>query len=189
MSTIDSDAAASMPGDPLRRPSFRRPALFVAIALALAAVLVWAAKRPRPPVRARAIGAELDLAAGEVTVDEAGRAFVATSGTPLAVGSRIVTGKGSRALVRSSDGAAIFLRGESEIALDGRGFELAKGEVWLDAPRTDTEPSVARAGKVLVSASDAGASIRRSGDDVTVYVARGLAVLTSPGGRVEINAG
>jgi tetratricopeptide (TPR) repeat protein len=185
MSTIDSVDA----GDAARRPSFRRPAIFIAVALALAAVLVWAARRPRPPVRARAIGAELDLAAGEVTVNESGRAFGATSGTPLAVGAHVVTGKGSRALVRSSDGAAIFLRGETEVALEARGFELARGEVWLDAPRTDADPSVARAGDVAVSASDAGASIRRSGSDVTVYVARGLAVLTSPGGRVEINAG
>jgi Mg-chelatase subunit ChlD/tetratricopeptide (TPR) repeat protein len=184
MSTIDTHT-----GDAARRPSLRRFAMLVAAVLAFALLVVWAARRPKPPVRARAIGAELDLAAGEVTVKEAGREFGATSGTPLAVGSRVVTGKGSRALVRSSDGAAIFLRGESEIALDARGFEIARGEVWLDAPRTDAEPCVARAGGTLVSASDAGASIRRAGEDVVVYVARGLAVLASPGGRVEINAG
>src|SRR5579862_1982150 len=40
-----------------------------------------------------------------------------------------------------------------------------------------------------VSATDAGVSIKRDGDALVVYVARGLAVLTSPGGRVEINAG
>src|SRR5439155_7702497 len=76
-----------------------------------------------------------------------------------------------------------------EIVLGARGFDLARGEVWLDAPRIDADPSVARAGDVSVGASDAGASIRRAGGDVTVYVARGLAILTSPAGRVEINAG
>src|SRR5262249_44314869 len=44
-------------------------------------------------------------------------------------------------------------------------------------------------GKHVVAASDAGLSIRRSGEDVNVYVARGLSILTSPGGRIEINAG
>src|SRR5262249_25648249 len=42
---------------------------------------------------------------------------------------------------------------------------------------------------VSVSTTDAGLSIARHDKDVTVYVARGLAVLTSPGGRVEVNAG
>jgi hypothetical protein len=88
------------------------------------AIVLWVAKRPKPPVRARAIGAELDLAAGEVTVDEAGHASRVGSGTALAIGARIATGKGSRALVRSSDGAAIFLRGESAIVLEPHGFEV-----------------------------------------------------------------
>src|SRR5579859_6041360 len=167
-------------GDSNRRSSFRRLTAIVAIAIGCAALVFWAVRRPHLPIRARAIGAELDLAAGAVTVEEAGRVFGATSGTPLAVGSRVATGNGSRALVRSSDGAAIFLRGDSEIVLAARGFELTKGEVWLDAPRTDADPSALRVGNMTVTSSDAGVSVRRAGEDVVVYVARGLAVLTSP---------
>ncbi|MGZ3477215.1 MAG: VIT domain-containing protein, partial [Polyangiales bacterium] len=44
-------------------------------------------------------------------------------------------------------------------------------------------------GKHRLSAADSGLSVRRDGEDVTVYVARGLAILTSPGGRIEIGAG
>ena len=169
--------------------SFRRWAALSAFVLAIGALAIWSLHKPRLPLPTRAIGAELDLAAGDVTVGEEGRSFGAPSGTPLAVGSRVTTGKGSRALVRASDGASIFLRGESEIVLAARGFELVHGEVWLDAPRIDADPAGCHAGKTTVTASDAGASIRRAGDDVTVYVARGLVVLTSPAGRVEINAG
>ena len=113
----------------------------------------------------------------------------ALSGTPLAIGSHVTTQKGSRALVRTGDGAAVFLRGETEIALADSGIELERGEIWLDAPRAEGEAIACRLGKHVVSASDAGLSVRRQGDDVNVYVARGLSILTSPGGRVEINAG
>src|SRR5262249_33358746 len=125
----------------------------------------------------------------EVTVHEGDRAFGAPSGTPLALGSRVATAKGSRALVRTGDGAAIFLRGESEIALNEQKVELEKGEIWLDIPRLDGAPALASAGPVSVSASNAGFDLRRSGEETSVYVARGLVVLTSPQGRAEINAG
>ena len=145
--------------------------------------------RPSPPLRTRSIGARLDLAAGEVAVTEAGSVTKAMSGTPLAIGSHIATQKGSRALVRTGDGAAVFLRGETSIILGERGIDVERGEVWLDAPHLEGEAIECRLGKHVVSASDSGLSIRRSGDDVNVYVARGLSILTSPGGRVEINAG
>ncbi|MDB4995063.1 MAG: hypothetical protein JWM74_2495, partial [Myxococcaceae bacterium] len=163
--------------------------LLGAAVLLLAGVVVFIATRVAPPLKTRSIGARLDLAAGDVAVSEQGTSTKELSGTPLAIGSHIATGKGSRALVRTGDGAAVFLRGETEIVLADRGIELEKGEVWLDAPRLEGNAIECKLGKSAVSASDAGVSIRRSGDDVTVYVARGLAILTSPGGRTEINAG
>lgn len=159
------------------------------IGLAVAAGIYGVRKKPEVVVTARAIGARLDLAAGEVIVDERGQKAQAISGAPLAIGSRITTGKGSRALVRTGDGASVFLRGETEIVLEPRGVSIEKGEAWLDAPRVEGEPIACSIGPHKLSAADAGLSIRRDGDALTVYVARGLAILTSPGGRIEIAAG
>lgn len=146
-------------------------------------------KKPDTVVTARAIGARLDLAAGDVIVEEKGQKTKALSGAPLAIGSRISTGKGARALVRTGDGASVFLRGETEIVLEARGISLEKGEAWVDAPRVEGEAIACTVGKHRLSAADAGLSIRREGEAITVYVARGLAILTSPGGRIEIGAG
>src|ERR1700727_2915844 len=82
---------------------------FVFLAAAVAAWFISHRAGPAPP--ARAIGARLDLAAGDVTVTEAAAATKALSGTPLAIGARIATGKGARALFRTRGGAAAFLRG------------------------------------------------------------------------------
>ena len=169
----------------------RRALIAVAALCTVAAgVLVWLLTRVPPPAHARNIGARLELAAGDVGVTEGTTpSSKSLSGTPLAVGSHIATGKGSRALVRTGDGAAVFLRGETEIALGDHGIILEHGEVWLDAPHMDAEAIEFSLGDHVVSASDAGLSIKRDKDDVTVYVARGLSILRSPGGRVEINAG
>ncbi len=56
-------------------------------------------------------------------------------------------------------------------------------------PKVDGDAIECTIGTYKVSASDAGVSIKRDGKDLVVYVARGLAILTSPGGRVEIGAG
>ena len=40
-----------------------------------------------------------------------------------------------------------------------------------------------------MTAVDAGLSLRRAPDGAVVYVARGMAVVTGPGGRVEVNSG
>ncbi len=145
--------------------------------------------RPSAPRRARGIGARLELAAGDVTVNDAGAGARALSGTPLRAGAGVATGKGARALVRTGEGAALFLRGETSLTLLERGVDVASGEVWLEAPRAEGDAIECKVGAHRVSASDAGVSIKREGDGVAVYVARGLAVLTSPGGRVEIAAG
>ncbi|HEY3822339.1 MAG TPA: VIT domain-containing protein [Polyangiaceae bacterium] len=174
-----------------RIPASRRWRMMgLALGFLLAGVGVWFVfHRPGPAAPARAIGARLDLAAGDVTVTEAAAATKALSGTPLAIGSRIATGKGARALVRTGDGAAVFLRGDTEIVLLEHGIDLGKGELWLDAPRAESDAIEVKLGEHTARASDAGLSVRRDGDDATVYVARGLAILTSPGGRTEVNAG
>ncbi len=182
------------PPPPLqRRRSLRsRLALFISSGAGLVLVVVLAIilfRKPGQPSHVRSIGARLDLAAGEVTVTEEGAAAKALSGTPLATGAHVATGKGARALVRAGDGSAIFLRAESEVVLEAHGLTLEKGEIWLDAPNAEGDAVEVKVGGHIVSAEDAGLSIKRTGDDATVYVARGLAILSSPGGRVEIHAG
>ena len=145
----------------------------LAVAAAALTVLVYALTRKPAPTRARGIGARLDLAAGDVTVSDGGTTAKALSGTPLAIGSRIATAKGSRALVRAGDGSAIFLRGDTSVALGDKGIELDTGEVWLDAPRFEGNAASFSLGNVAVTASDAGLDLTRNGDDVTVYVAAG----------------
>lgn len=163
--------------------------LFGLLAALLIGAVAFAVLHTPPPTKSRIIGARLDLVSGDVAVTDSGSSAKELSGTPLAVGSHIATGKGARALVRTADGAAVFLRDKTEIVLSDRGFELASGEVWLDAPRVDGNAIACNLGKTTVSASDAGLSLKRDGDDVTVYVARGLAITTSPAGRAEVNAG
>lgn len=190
--SIDPDGAVGVPEVAFwQRPRFI--AIAVGVAVACAGVAAWLLLRSGPPSRARAIGARLELAAGDVAVTEGTTPSKTLSGAPLAIGAHVATGKGARALVRTGDGAAVFLRGETEIALLEHGVELERGEAWLDAPHSEGHEGAQaielQLGLHTVRASDAGLSLRRAGDDASVYVARGLAILTSPGGRVEVNAG
>ena len=183
---VDANNAAK----PRTRASRSWRLMGLTLGFLVCAVAVWLVfHRAGPAQPARAIGARLDLAAGDVTVTEAAAATKALSGAPLAIGARIATGKGARALVRTGDGAAVFLRGDTEIVLLEHGIELGKGELWLDAPRAESDAIEVKLGEHTARASDAGLSVRRDGDDASVYVARGLAILTSPGGRIEVNAG
>jgi tetratricopeptide (TPR) repeat protein len=161
----------------------------VGVAVLAASVTALVLSRKPAPVAARTIEARLELAAGQVTLEDHGRAASVISGLPLPEDGRITTGKGARALVRLSDGSALFLRGDSDVTLRRTGIELKTGEVWLDAPASERGGLGHKLGKVTVSAAEAGLSMRREGDDVSVYVARGLAVVEAPGGRVEVNAG
>lgn len=172
------------PRVPLRTIFFAVAGLFAA-----AAIILFVVFRPSPPRKARSIGARLDLAAGDVTVNDSNGDVKALSGTPLGSGASVTTAKGARALIRTGEGAALFLRGETSVKLLERGVDVGSGEVWLEAPRVDGDALECTVGTYRISASDAGVSIKRDGKDVTVYVARGLAILTSPGGRVEIGAG
>jgi Ca-activated chloride channel family protein len=173
--------------------SFRVTVGLLVLVASVAAIVI--SKRPAP-ARTSTIEARLELASGEVTLKQgsadSGRdasALTVISGIPLPTGAELATGKGARALVRLSDGSAIFLRHETQIALKPTGIELAQGEVWLDAPPSEKGGLVHRLGDVTLSATEAGLSLRRAGADVTVYVTRGLAVVTAPGGRIEVNAG
>jgi Ca-activated chloride channel homolog len=169
-----------------RSLSFRVAVGVVVLTASLTALVLG---RRVPPVATRSIEARLELASGDVTLQDGAESGTVISGLPLPDGAELTTGKGARALVRLSDGSALFLRGDTALALRRTGVELSRGEVWLDAPASERGGLVHKLGDVSVSAADAGLSLRHEGAAVTVYVARGLAVVMAPGGRVEVNAG
>jgi len=164
-----------------------RVAVGVAVLAASLTALVLS-RKPRP-VATRSIEARLELASGDVTLKDGSETGTVISGLPLPDGVELATGKGARALVRLSDGSAVFLRGDTALGLKRTGIDLTRGELWLDAPASERGGLVHKLGDVSVSAADAGLSLRHEGADVSVYVARGLAVVMAPGGRVEVNAG
>ncbi len=166
--------------------SFRVGLGLVVLAACVLGILLG---RTPKPVRSATIEARLELAAGEVRLTQGAASPTVISGVPLPSGAELATGKGARALIRLSDGSAVFLRGDTRIALGATGIELAQGEAWLDAPASERGGLVHKLGEVTVSAAGAGLSMKRDGDTATVYVARGLAVVEAPGGRVEVNAG
>ncbi|MBK8482266.1 MAG: VWA domain-containing protein [Proteobacteria bacterium] len=158
-----------------------------AAALALAAAL---ACDRGPPQRAPSLVSRIELAAGNVAFQgPEGKWQPASSGLLLRHGARVRTGAGDRALIRMDDGSAVFLRQDTEVLLDRSALRLERGELWVDAPVREGEPSPYRAGAVAVSASAAGFDLRRSGEQVEVYVARGFAVVDARGGRSEVQAG
>lgn len=181
---------SASPRSPSMGSDLRKLVLAATLGAVVMAAVVWAIGRMKAPAqRGRIIGARLELVAGDVTVRDGEIASKALSGTPLGSGATVITAKGSRAFVRASDGTGVFLRGESEVMVADRSLSLEKGEVWLDASRVQGAPSSCKAGSHSLTAADSGMSVRRQEDQIAVYVARGLATLNSPGGRVEIHAG
>lgn len=162
--------------------------LIAAVGIALCGVILVRLMKT-PPVRSAALEARLELAAGDVKLVRGGAGDPATSGAAILADSRLVTGKGARALARLADGSALFLRDETEIALRGDAIALERGEIWIDAPPSERRAAVYAVGDATVAADDAGLSVKRSGNDLSVYVARGLATVTTKGGRVEVHAG
>src|SRR6185436_14035357 len=117
----------------LRRGLFSlrfRVAFGVAVLAASLTALVLG-RKPRP-VATRSIEARLELAAGNVTLKDGEENGTVISGLPLPDGVELATGNGARALVRLSDGSAVFLRGDTKLKLRRSGFELGDGEAWLD---------------------------------------------------------
>jgi tetratricopeptide (TPR) repeat protein/Mg-chelatase subunit ChlD len=180
------------PEVPPARASSHKTTVLVASLAALAviaAAIAYFVTREPPPERAGTLDARLLLVAGDVSLKEGDSRATVVSGVPLPSGAELVTGKGARALVRLSDGSSLLLRGDSDVALGGAGVSIAAGEVWLDAPPTDRRALVHHVGDVTISAVDAGLSIRRAEGEVSAVVTRGLAIVQSPAGRVEVHAG
>lgn len=143
-----------------------------------------------PPRRSESLASQIELAAGNVSVKQTnGKWERAIAGLLLRHGTEVKVGPGDRALIRMDDGSGVFLRHGTTIRLMPEGLTLVGGEVWLDTPAQDREPARYRAGDVVVSASGAGLDIRQAGEQVDVYVARGLAVVQAPGGRGEVQSG
>src|SRR5688500_20392572 len=97
------------------RGAWRRRLVVVASAATLllagaAALIVIDPWKDPPPERAASLDAELELAAGDVTLtDAAGKATRLLSGTPLPEDASLGTGAGARALVRLADGTRVVL--------------------------------------------------------------------------------
>ncbi len=155
--------------------------------IALAVLQPW---KTKPPVSAARIDAELELAAGEVTLVRDGGGERLLSRTPLAEGARVRTGEGARALVRLADGARAFLDEQTEVVI-GRGLVIERGRVWLDAPSLEqgVEPSTHTLGDAQISLAEGGASLQLQGGAPEIYVAAGSAIVSGRGGRHEVAAG
>jgi Ca-activated chloride channel family protein len=165
--------------------------LVLATTLGLLSAIATSCKTQAVPTEAPALGASLELASGEVVLtDAAGETTTLLSNTPLPLGAQLHTGTGARALVRLSDGTRVFLRDQTKVTLV-EGLELESGQAWIEAPPLERgrKATTHTLGEVSVSVSDGGASLSRSGDAVEIYVAEGLAIVTAPGGRTEVDPG
>ncbi len=144
---------------------------------------------PPPPEEAAALGSRIELAAGDVwLVHKDGKKRLIT-GAMLPEKASLSVGVGGRALVRLGTGAGAFLRGSTDVTIDGNSLDMKKGELWADVPAGEREMGRFKALGVSVTAADAGLDIAVKGGEVSVYVARGLAVVAAPGGRTEVQSG
>jgi Ca-activated chloride channel family protein len=166
-----------------------RVVLVVLLLVAVAAAIILIGRPKIAPARSEPLQARIELAAGEVTVAREGAPVRVASGAAVLAGARITAGKGARALLRLSDGSALFLRGGTAVELRADGTALIEGEAWLEVPAVDRKPGVLTLGEVTVSAAESGLSIKRTAGEASVYVARGLAHVTAKGGRAEVHAG
>jgi len=155
-----------------------------------ALVVLSACGDPPPPDKVPALSSRVELAAGEVWLSSDGEQTRLITGAMLPQRAEVVVGTGGRALLRLGNGTGVFLRGGAKALVDGGSVGLEKGEIWADVPKDDREMGHFTAGDVTVTASDSGMDIARAADGaVTVYVARGLAVVAGPGGRTEVQSG
>ncbi|HWB74746.1 MAG TPA: VIT domain-containing protein [Nannocystaceae bacterium] len=155
-----------------------------------AVLLVLQPWKQPPPVKTDRIDALVELAAGDVVVLREDGSARLISGTPLPDGARLRTGAGARALVRLRDGARAFLDENTTVTV-GRALVLEQGRLWLDAPALEqgSEAAVHRLGDLSVSLAEGGASLRHDDEETSIYVADGLAIVESSGGRREVAAG
>jgi tetratricopeptide (TPR) repeat protein len=180
-----------MVGSASKNPQSWKRRLAIGAGLVAVAVVVVIALggRKSAPARSEPLQARVELAAGEVAVARGGQPVRVASGAAVLSGARVSAGKGARALLRLSDGSALFLRGGTSIDLRADGTALVEGEAWLEVPAVDRKPGVMTLGDITVSAAESGLSIQRNAGEVSVYVARGLAHVSAPGGRCEVRAG
>lgn len=164
-------------------------ALLLAVSAGTAVAVVQPWKKP-PPVKTERLGANLELASGEVLLHKDGGTERLLSHTPLPETAELSTGPGARALVRLGDGSRIFLRDGTKVTIAG-GVTVQDGEVWLEAPPLEEgQKAVAhKLGEAEVSLSDGGASLSLKSGSAAIYVAEGLAIVSGAGGRAEVKAG
>ncbi|MGC4064731.1 MAG: VIT domain-containing protein [Polyangiaceae bacterium] len=174
-----------------RLPGRGRAALtLVFLALSLIVVALWFMARRQPPPRASGtIEARIELAAGNVTMARSGQVHRVNSGSAVPPDTTIETGAAARALLRLQDGSVAFMRDATKVALQAHGLALETGELFLNAAPSDQKTLMHRAGEVQIAASEAGYSLSRSKDIVTVTVTRGTVTVAAPGGRVEVHSG
>jgi len=138
-----------------------RGAIAAGLLVVAAVVVIALGGRKIAPARSEPLQARVELAAGEVTVARGGAPVRVASGAAVLAGARVAAGKGARALLRLSDGSALFLRGGTTIELRADGAALVEGEAWLEVPAVERKPGVLTLGEVTVSAAESGLSIRR----------------------------
>lgn len=158
--------------------------------LLLGFCLVMACSPPPPPPKiVPALGARVELASGDVWLVGSSTRQRLITGAMLPANASLSLGEGARALVRLGNGTGIFLRGGTKIAISDQAVNIVEGELWADVPADDRELGRFTAEKVEVTAADAGFDVAVSKGQVQVYVARGLAVVSSPAGRAEVESG
>ena len=142
-----------------------------------------------PPTAVSTLGSRVELAAGDVwLVTKTGQRRLVT-GAMLPRQARLSVGRGARALVRLGNGTGAFLRHGTQVSIDGESIDLQSGELWADIRADEHALGRFSAGAVTATASGAGLDLAIDGEAVKVYVARGLAVITAPGGRTEVETG
>ncbi len=144
---------------------------------------------PVAPKKVPKLGARVELAAGNVWLEKETSNQRLITGAMLESESSIELEDGARALIRLGDGTGIFVRGGSSIELQKDQVSLKTGEIWVDVPFDENDLGRFTTGDVTVTASDAGFDIAKEDGQVSVYVARGLAVVAGTSGRSEVENG
>jgi Mg-chelatase subunit ChlD len=158
--------------------------------IAVLSLLVACGGTPPPPPRVvPPLGSRVDLAAGDVWLDGAGGRERLITGAMLPETARLELAPGARALVRLGNGTALFLKGGTRLAIDKDAVTIEGGEIWADVPADERDLGHFVAGTTKITAAGAGFDIAMEGDEVRVYVARGLVVVAAAGGRAEVQSG